>query len=179
MQGMLLGETTRALRLSSERRVDRDQQPREVAASGVRKASKSKKNHPRARLMDTSRVDGVKAPRDRGTPKSHSACFQYNFYQRRQVMNSRAGPHARRTRPARRLTRWAKTTATTRTAPAPRPPPTPKEKPRTQRSAASGAPSSAASNNSIARLYLYACIRKSAVDHPLPGFFKNHPTTRS
>ena len=30
MQGMLLGETTRALRLSSERRVDRDQQPREV-----------------------------------------------------------------------------------------------------------------------------------------------------
>ncbi len=30
MQGMLLGETTRALRLSSERRVDRDHQPREV-----------------------------------------------------------------------------------------------------------------------------------------------------
>ena len=30
-----------------------------------------KKDHPRPRLMDTSRVDGVKAPQHRGTPRSH------------------------------------------------------------------------------------------------------------
>ena len=30
-----------------------------------------KVNHPRPRLMDTSRIDGVKAPQNRGTPRSH------------------------------------------------------------------------------------------------------------
>ena len=34
------------------------------------RSSKSKRNHPRPRLMDTSRVDGVKAQQLRGTPGS-------------------------------------------------------------------------------------------------------------
>ena len=37
----------------------------------VRTASNSKKNHPLHGEMDTSRVDGVKAPLHNGTPRSH------------------------------------------------------------------------------------------------------------
>ena len=41
-----------------------------------RDARNRKRNHPRPRLMDTSRVDGVKAPQHHGTPRS---CMAMKF----------------------------------------------------------------------------------------------------
>ena len=41
------------------------------ASSRSERRQNRKRNHPRPRVMDTSRVDGVKAPQHRGTPRSH------------------------------------------------------------------------------------------------------------
>ena len=42
----------------------------EVISIRSEQPQNQKRNHPRPRLMDTSRIDGVKAPQHRGTPRS-------------------------------------------------------------------------------------------------------------
>ena len=44
---------------------------RRAATISQETAQIRKQNHPRPRLMEASRVDGVKAPQHRGTPRSH------------------------------------------------------------------------------------------------------------
>ena len=91
---------------------------------------------------------------------------------RQRVINFRAGPSAHsaiEAPPARRTT-------TTRTASPQGPGASPPRDGRTMRSAcANGERSNAASSNSIARLVLYACIRKRPVDHPFTRYLQIPP----
>ena len=50
-----------------------------------------KRNHPRPRLMDTSRVDGVKAPLHNGTPRSYASMFMSNASNVVDLLNRRKG----------------------------------------------------------------------------------------